>query len=40
MGGHGVPFAVATHVACRDERIEPEAAAVVARHVQPREAVS
>src|SRR6478735_2948286 len=39
MGGHRVPFAVATHVACRNERIEPEPAAVVARHVKPDEAV-
>src|SRR5215469_303982 len=36
-GGHGVPFAATTHVACRHQRIEAEPAAVVARHVEPRE---
>src|SRR6478735_3599382 len=24
IGDHGVPFAVSTHVACRDERVEPK----------------
>src|SRR5579884_2158099 len=35
---HGVPFGVAAHVACRDERVEPQAATVVPRHVEPLEA--
>src|SRR4051812_22167836 len=34
-GGHGFPFAVATHVACRQQRVETKPAAVVARHVEP-----
>src|SRR5262249_6392326 len=38
--GHGVPFAAATHVACRNKRVEPEPAAVVSRDVEPREAPS
>src|SRR3954449_5653901 len=38
VGGHGVPFAVATHVACRDQRVQSETAAVVSRDVEPREA--
>src|SRR5438477_2894633 len=38
MGGHGIPFAVATHVACRHQRVEPQPAAVVARHIEPPEA--
>src|SRR5262245_60698698 len=36
---HCAPFVVPTHVACRNERIEPEAAAVVTRYVQPVEAL-
>src|SRR3954452_5395178 len=37
IGGHGVPFAVTTDVACRDQRVEAEPPAVVTRHVEPRE---